>query len=212
VVGRTDQEQVAELRVWWEKYGKITLIGVVFLISGVVGGRVWMDFQESAKARVSADYSQMMDELQRGDVEAAASRASALIEKNSDSGYAPLAALALAKIEAEKGELDNAKLRLQWAADHADQVELKAIAKLRLAKVLLAQQQVDAALAQLGGEVPESFRSSYAVVRGDAYAQKGDVAAARTAYQTALDDQELASQLRSLVQMKIDNLGLVAAS
>lgn len=212
MVGKTDQEQIEDLKQWWEKHGKVILVGVVFLISGVIGGQVWMDFQESSKARVSGEFSLVMQELQNGDADAAAQRASALIEKNSESSYASLAALALAKVEVEKGELDNAQLRLQWAAEHSELAALKAVAKLRLAKVMLAQGEIDAALAQLDGNVPASFNAAYAVARGDAYAQKGDTAAARTAYQSALDDKELATQLRGLVQMKLDSLGQVAAS
>jgi predicted negative regulator of RcsB-dependent stress response len=212
VVGKTDQEQIDDLKEWWEKHGKFILIGIVFLIAGVVGGQVWMDFDESKKLNASVDYSAMMQEMQDGDIDSAMQRASALIEKNAESAYAPLAALALAKMEVNKGELDSARLRLQWTVDNSEEPALIAVAKLRLAKVLLALDKPDEAMSQVSGNLLSSFDGAYAIVRGDIFFKKGELDLAKTAYLAALDDSELSPQLRRIVQLKLDDLGVDSTS
>lgn len=207
MTGRTEQEQIEDIKQWWEKHGKTIIIGVIFLISGVIGGQVWMDYQESTKARVSYEYDSMLNEMRDGNIDSAMQHGSMLIEKNAESAYAPLAALALAKMDVEKGDLAAAATHLRWVVDHATLDEVKAIARVRLAKVLLAQDNADEALSLVTGNVPSNFIAAFANVRGDIFVKKGDVASAKTAYQSVLDDQEATPQVRQQVQLKLDALG-----
>ena len=93
-----------------------------------------------------------------------------------------------------------ARAQLQWVVDHADEPELKEIARYRLAELLLNDKQYDEALKMLDAKHGEPFAGLYADLRGDALAAAGRTAEARAAYQDALDQvrrQVAVPQLRA---------------
>ena len=86
----------------------------------------------------------------------------------------------------DQDELDKAAARLQdrsWRAlrDHA----LALIARLRLARVQVAQNKPDEALATLDAVDPGGFALRYHEVRGDAFAAKKDPPSALKEYRAA---------------------------
>jgi predicted negative regulator of RcsB-dependent stress response len=60
-----------------------------------------------------------------------------------------MAALLSAKVQAEAGDLKNARVPLAWAAEKASDPALRELARLRLATVMLDDKAYDEALAQL---------------------------------------------------------------
>ena len=207
MVAKTEQEQLEDIKHWWEKNGKFVLVVIVLAFSGAIGGKVWRDYQAATEERLSVEYETLLQQVQNGDADQALQLGSRFIEQNSDSGYAVLVALALAKLEAERSQLDNARLRLQWALEQAPDAALAHVARLRLARVLMAQDQLDQALSLASVTETGEFAHNYAAIKGDIYRRKGDTALARTAYQAALDDSDTSPQLRNLLQMKLDALG-----
>jgi predicted negative regulator of RcsB-dependent stress response len=149
----------------------------------------------------------MLNSLQSGDEEAALHYGVNVVEQYSDSVYAVLAALGVAKLEVSKGDTDAATQRLKWALERANEDGLKHVVQLRLARLLLDQGKLDEALQYANPANMGTFKSSYSHVKGDIYLQKGDQDMARMAYQAALQDQQLSPQTRNLVQMKLDDLG-----
>ena len=81
------------------------------------------------------------------------------------------------------------------------------VARLRLARVQLAQNQVSEALATLGSDDVGSFGAQFDDLRGDAHYSSGDVEAARSAWQSALDSGAEGLDV-SFVQTKLDSLGV----
>ena len=53
---KTDEEQIEDLKRWWEANGKYVIIAALLLISGVVGGRVWLNYTHSTLENASAQY------------------------------------------------------------------------------------------------------------------------------------------------------------
>ena len=100
-----------------------------------------------------------------------------------------------------------ARAQLQWVVDHADEQELKEIARYRLAELLLNDKQYDEALKMLDAKHGEPFAGLYADLRGDALAAAGRTADARAAYQDALAKFDAKSPYRNYVQVKLDALG-----
>jgi predicted negative regulator of RcsB-dependent stress response len=91
--------------------------------------------------------------------------------------------------------------------DHATDEELKAIARFRIAQVLLDDKQYDEALKTLDAKTDEAFAALYADLRGDVLAAAGKNADARGAYQAALAKLDVKSGYRAYVQAKLDALG-----
>jgi predicted negative regulator of RcsB-dependent stress response len=87
--------------------------------------------------------------------------------------------------------------------DNSDSEIFRDIAGLRLARVLIASGELDAAAA-IAGKVPSdgAFDALFAEVRGDIQRARGDLVAASDAYQQALAAMPADSQQRELLQLK----------
>ena len=206
----TEEQQVEAIRKWWQENGKMFIAGMVLTVGSVVGWRMWVDHRHNQAEAASAEYEQLLRELGAGNTEAVIKRGAYLVENFSATPYSDLAALALAKLRLEGGELAAAKGRLEWVLEHGKQDEIRDLARLRLARVHLQggdSQQALAALAELSNP---AFAAVAEEVRGDAYLAQGDKAAARAAYEKALQHSRPGSDT-AVLRMKLDNLGGVDA-
>ena len=120
--------------------------------------------------------------------------------------YASMAALQVARLQADAGKPDRARESLQWVIDQAPQQELKAIARVRLAGVLLDEKQYEEALKALAGDVPAVHATAVADRRGDVLAAQNKVEEARAAYAEALAKADAQHPLRQIIQLKLDAL------
>jgi predicted negative regulator of RcsB-dependent stress response len=118
-----------------------------------------------------------------------------------------MAALAAAKASFNTGELDEARKNLAWAAEHAKETEMRDVARLRLAGVLLDEKKHDEALKLLEVKPADSLAGLYADLKGDILVTQGKIPEARGAYQAALDQSERGSTYRATIQLKLDALG-----
>src|SRR5450830_1219854 len=100
----------------------------------------------------------------------------------------------------------SAKAQLQWAADHGDD-EMKAIARLRIAGILLDEKAYDEGLKLLGGEFLPQFSSAVADRKGDILVAQNKLDEARKAYVTALAGMDKADPGRKLVEVKLESIG-----
>ncbi len=207
-VYRTEEEQVEAIKKWWRE-NKLSLIGGIIIgIAVLWGGRTWMAGQDAHAVAASDVYQMMMAKLSRGSLEEAAADGSALLGQFSDTPYAALASLALAKIKLEQGDMAAAGSHLNWALSNAEQEEVKMVARLRLAELLLAEGDTAGALAQLNAvAAADTFEAIYEQLKGDIYVADGQTDLARTAYVRALSVMEPTSPGRRLLQMKLDELG-----
>lgn len=202
----TEREQFEDLERWWKENAKAVIASVVIGLSVLVAVWVWRDYSRTTGEAASVEYQLLIGEVSKGDTEAGLKRGVDIINQFETTSYAVFAAFALAKLELERGSLDEARKHLEWALNHAKQDELQHIARLRLARVALAEGQHDTALKLLSIAQPGSFLPAYEELRGDLYLASGQPAAAQAAYRRALiaaaqDDS------KKHIQMKLDDLG-----
>ena len=117
-----------------------------------------------------------------------------------------MAALTAAKSAFDAGDLKTAKTQLQWAIEHGND-EYKAIAKIRLAGVLLDEKAYDEALKVLNGDIPAAFTAAVNDRKGDVLAAQNKLAEARAAYQAALTGTDKKSPARQLIELKLEAVG-----
>jgi predicted negative regulator of RcsB-dependent stress response len=206
-----EQEQLSELKAWWNQYGNLVTALAVAAALASVGWQAWQWYQRKQSGEAAALYAVVEQAAGGGDAVKAREAAGQIFEQYGGSAYADLAALLSARAQAEAGDLKNAQAQLSWAVEHGRDPALKDLARLRLATVLLDQGQPDQALAQLQAEPLPEFRARYADVKGDVLAAQGKAAEARAAYQAALaaigpDNREL-GPLRELLTLKMEALG-----
>jgi predicted negative regulator of RcsB-dependent stress response len=202
----TEQEQIEQLRQWWRKNGsKVTTLLIVVLL-GAAGTRYWMSSQESSRVGASMVYDSMVSALEQNEVNTVLERGGTLLSQYSGTPYAPLAAMALAKIKYEQGDGTSAEAYLRWVLDNARDVGVRNVARMRLARVLLADNKANDALNLLQSEDAGEFRAAFDEIEGDIYVALERPADARRAYSAALAAPQFAGD-RNSIQMKLDDLG-----
>jgi len=201
-----EQEQIATLKAWWEKYGNLTSWVLIAGLAAYSGWQGWNYYQRNQAGAASALYDELQNAVQAKDNAKVLRAAGDMEAKFGSTAYAPMAALVAAKSSFEANDLKSAKAQLQWAADHGSD-EFKALAKIRLAGVLLDEKAYDEALKALIGDVPSQFAGAIADRKGDILAAQNKLAEARAAYQAALDATDKKNPGRQLIQLKFEAIG-----
>ncbi|MEY4642885.1 MAG: hypothetical protein RLZZ227_2879 [Pseudomonadota bacterium] len=217
----SDEEQVEALKRWWNDNGTSLLVGVVIVLVAFFGVRQWQASQADTSGVASDLYQQIADvalnkmtaTVTEDELLAAQAVYNILKTDHADSIYTRYAALAIARFHVEHDELDMAAAELQWMLDNpglgllseADE-ELFLAARLRLARVKLAQGMAQEALDVIKAVEPGAFLGSYAEVEGDALLALSQPEPARAAYELALANIETGNPV--LLQLKLQDLGV----
>jgi predicted negative regulator of RcsB-dependent stress response len=202
-----EQEQIDAIKGWWNQYGKLVMLGVIVFLLTIAAFQGWR-YYRAQQADRAATLFMRLDEAERAtDAKRVRDIAAQIIDKHGSTQYAGLAALAAAKAGVTTGETEDAKKNLQWAVDHAKDEDMRDVARLRLAGVLLDEKKYDEALKILAVKTGEPYAMLYSDLRGDVLAAAGKPAEARAAYQLALEKSEPNSSYRRLIEIKLDALG-----
>jgi predicted negative regulator of RcsB-dependent stress response len=201
----SEKEQIERMRTWWSENGAYVVGGVVLGALILFGFNYYQTAQIEAQVAASALYDDLTDKIVAGDLDAAEAIAQDLAGNHGGSSYAAQSHLAMARLYMDKNrDLDAAEsLRALLAMEGHE--PFKHVARLRLAKVLLYQDQAEDVLILLEAQGGGAFVARYAEVRGDAYAALGRFNEARSAYQAALLEQ-LPVVDQALVQLKLLDL------
>jgi predicted negative regulator of RcsB-dependent stress response len=189
---QTEDEQVEALKKWWRENGKSTLVSIVMALVAVFGWQGWQKQQQQSVDAASAIYQNLLSvaeasggELTVEQQATAKHLANTLKTDFSGTTYALFAGLYQAKFAVTAGDLATAEQELHWVLDNKPTAELALQARLRLARVLYAQQKYDQALAQLGGS-DSVLAAGFEELRGDIMLAQGNKDLAASAYQKAL--------------------------
>lgn len=202
-----EQEQIAEIKAWWKRYGNLVLLATTAALLTVAAHQGWRYYRHQQGLSAITLYEQLEQAERAAEHKKVRDIAAQITNKYGPTVYATMAALASAKAAFLTGDLATAKAQLQWVVDNARDDEIKDIARLRLAGVLLDEKNYDAALKVLEKQPVESLAGLYADLKGDILAAQGKHAEARSAYQLALDKSESGSAYRATIQLKLDALG-----
>ena len=207
----TEEEQVEAIKKWWRENWKSLAGGILLGLAVLYGGRAYLQKQDNYTAAASVQFDAMVQALAQDKPDVVSTHAETLLGQFADTAYAVTAALTMAKIKVDAGDLLAAESHLRWALNKASHEGLKHTARLRLARVLLANGKADDALQSLSNVNPGSFTASYEEVKGDIYVAKGSVEQARSAYSLALAALKPGDRGRNFLEMKLDDLGVSPA-
>ncbi len=199
-------ENIDELKTWWKVYGSTIIMFVAVVVAGVGGSQAWKYYKAQQTEQAVELYDTLLQVRGSGDPQKISDAAGLLMEGFPASGYASRGALISAQASFESGDMQNARNRLQWVTDNASEDELKDLARLRLAGVLLDEKKYDEAARLLDSPHGESFDGLYADLKGDILAAAGKTEDARAAYQTAVAKLGKQNNYHNIVQMKLDAL------
>lgn len=201
-----EQEQLAQLRAWWQKYGNVITTVITVVLLGFAAWNGWRWYEREQAKTAAGVYGQLEQAVQARDAAKVHTLANSIIEHYGRTTYAVMAALQAAKLNAEAGELTKATEQLQWVIDKSGHEELRAIARVRLASVLLDEKKYDAALQTLAFDAPAAYLPTVLDRRGDVLLAQNKIDEARAAYRDALARAEPQHPLRPIIQLKLDAL------
>jgi len=203
-----EQEQVAELRAWWQQHGRLVVAVVVAAALAFAGWQGWRIYQQSQATQAGALFDTLARAAAAGEAKALRDAGGTLIESYPRTLYASMGALIAARFYFDRNDLKSAKAQLQWVLDRSASDELRDLARLRLAAVLLDEKAYDEALKRLEQKHAPAFEAQYAALKGDVLVAKNQAASAREAYRLALDKAgKQDAAFRESVRMRLEALG-----
>lgn len=205
-VYESEQEQIDALKTWWSENAVSVIAGIVIGVGGLVGWNYWQAKVKAHEEAASSEFIQVMQNVEDQKFSEIPALADTLVAEYKDTHYSSLGQMAAARAAVKAGNADEAKTRLEWVIKHASTENFELIGRLRLATVQLATGDNAAAKSTLDVKFPESYDARVNELLGDIAVAEGDKAAARLAYDKALNAQPQSTNMQ-LLQMKRDDLG-----
>jgi predicted negative regulator of RcsB-dependent stress response len=203
-----EQEQLAEIKHFWNEYGNLITWVVIAVFGSIAAWNGWQYWQRTQGVQAAAMYDEVERAAAAGDVERVERAFSDMKDKFGRTMYAQQAGLLAARTMVEKGNNEGAKAALAWVADKSADEGYQALARLRLAALLLEAKAYDEALKQLASGFPREFEGLAADRRGDVYAAQGKKAEAKAEYTKAYKTMDERTEYRRLVEVKLSALGV----
>jgi len=199
-VYNSEEEQVQAIKQWWKDNAVSLIAGVVIGVAVLAGYRFWTEHKQTQAQQASEIYSDVLSS-----VNDKAQKAEVLKADYSDTPYAALAALLVAKDNVDKNKLNEAIIQLKWIVDNSD-AGIQHIAQQRLARVYLSQDNIEAADALVKGVKADGFNAAYNEIRGDINLAKNLPVQAKENYRLALASLTPGDQRYPIIKMKLDDL------
>ncbi|HEX8596858.1 MAG TPA: tetratricopeptide repeat protein [Pseudomonas sp.] len=208
-MSRTEDEELAVMKDWWQRNGKPLLTGGLLALVVVLGWQAWSRYESNQSQGASALYQQLLETALtpsgQADTARVADIANKLKSEFGGSAYAQYGSLFVAKVAVDNGKLDDAAAELKLVTDKPASDTLGEIARQRLARVLAAQNKTEDALKLLEGDADKAFLASREELKGDLLVQLGRTDDAHAAYQKAKSALSEEAAVGGL-QMKLDDL------
>jgi predicted negative regulator of RcsB-dependent stress response len=202
----TEEQRIEALAKWWKDNKRSVITGLIAGIAIVVGWNSWKTYQHEQAEQASEIYQEILsislDESKADTIEVLANQ---LKKDYGSTAYSAFSALFLAKVKANAGDLPAAMSVLQGALKQAPYSGFDNLVRLRMLRILLAQDKPEEAIQVLANINPATagqFEAQFEDIKGDALLQLKRPNEARTAYQRA---KELGLQ-SGYLRMKLEDL------
>lgn len=199
-------EQGERARKWMQQNGSAIIIGVLAAVAILMGYEAWKNRRVNHQGKAGETYVQLSAAVTEKRKEDVASLSNAVAADYTDTAYAALARLDQAHSAVTDSNLAQAIAAAQQAVDTARTDVLADTARLRLARLQLADAKPVLAQQTLDAIKSSGFAAQVKELRGDALLKQGKSDDARKAYEDALAGLDAGSPLRNGLQMKIDDL------
>ena len=201
--GDESKEMLAE---WWHDNGKYLIAGVILGVMAIGGWKGWGYYTETRALGAAMQYEEIIDYIALEDAQEATQILNTLRDKYAATTYSAFASFAMAKFKIDQGQLEEAVADLRWVTEHAQYEELRSLAWVRLARVLLELGQTEEANEiVLTYTFPRGIEELAAEVYGDYSVRQGNYEQAREAYQNAISTSMVDDY--NFIMMKVEELG-----
>ncbi|NCF24543.1 MAG: tetratricopeptide repeat protein [Gammaproteobacteria bacterium] len=207
----SEKEQIEKMRTWWSDYGLYVIGGVVLGAAILFGINYYQTQKVETEIAASVHYDEVAEHVVNGDLDAAEASAAKLDSEFGNSTYAAQSKLAMSRLYMDRNRDEDAAQALRELLETSGFENLKHIARVRLAKILLYQGKPEDVLSLLEGQANAAFAARYAEELGDAYVALGRYEEARASYQAALGEAQPTVD-QGLIQLKLMDLPAAAAA
>lgn len=207
-----EDDDLQRLKDWWRQNGLALILGVGAGLGGILAWQGWHMYVDRQGLAAAGHYAELQAALDRDQLGEPVEKAiSALRADYPGTPYAAQGAMLYARALVDAERYDEAMAQLRWVVDYGDQAGLRHVARVRLARLLWAQDKTEQALGLLEHNPPDAFVSLYQELAGDIHAASGNRAAAQTAYGNALEhlpaDADAAPLQRKLDSVAVEERG-----
>ncbi|MDP5292755.1 tetratricopeptide repeat protein [Oceanimonas sp. CHS3-5] len=199
----TEDQQIEAIKRWWHEYGKAIILGSAIGLAGLFGWRYYQTQQLETQATGAEAFERISRELATQGSEAFDS-AAAFVSNNQGNSYGELAALLLAAEAVKANDLALAQQQLEQALAGTDDAALANTIRLRLARVLIATDALDAAQGRLDEVTGDAFAAQKHEIQGDLFLARQQPGEARAAYEAARTAGGVGEN--PALTLKLDNL------
>jgi predicted negative regulator of RcsB-dependent stress response len=203
-----EQEQLDQIKHFWKQYGNVITWVLIVVLGTFAAWNFYQYWQRNQASQAAVLFEELEKTVQSADPARIERVFADMKDRFASTAYAQQAGLLVAKQYVGMGQFEPAKAALAWVADKSSDAGYQAIAKLRLAAILLEAKQFDEALAQLNGTFPAGFESLAADRKGDVFVLKGDKPQAQAEYEKAYRLLDVRSDYRRLIEVKLNALGV----
>lgn len=204
-----EQEQIDALKSFWTRYGNLItwLLAVLFAGFAAFNGWNWWERKQAESAAVL--YDQLQKAAQGNDATRATTIFNDIKSQYGRTAYAANAGLLAATVQVAQSKPDDALQSLAWVSEHAADPDVKVMARMAAAGVLMDKKQLDEALKQLdaAGKPEGSLGALVADRRGDILMVMGKADEAKSAYEQAHRQMDPKIEYRQLIDAKLAALG-----
>ena len=179
------EEQDERAKQWLKENGPAILIGIVLGLGAIYGYNHYQAEKIIQAQSASAAFEEIV-EISAGSELADIERLADEVKENyAGTSYAAKAALLKAR-RVLNTDVAAAKAELQWVLDNSDEPAIWHTANIRLAKIMLSEQDYAGVIALVETELDQGFDSHYHELLADAHRGMGASAQAAEHYQAAI--------------------------
>lgn len=202
------EEQDERAKKWLKDNGPALAIGVALGLGGVYGYNEYQASQIEQAEIASAAYDKVLTTVNESAVSSIEETVAQLKSEHAGSAYAAKAALIRAK-QLASSDLDAAYQELQWVVDNASESGIVHTARIRQAKIKIAQGDLEAAQVLASQSSFDGFESHYNELLADISRKNDKLEEARDYYQKAIDALDEGDfSYRQILTVKMDRLGV----
>ena len=202
-----EQEQLDELKHFWKRWGDLITWVLIVVLGGYAAWMGWQSYQGKQAAQSAALYDTVERAALSGDMDLLDRSVQDMADKFPSTTYAQQAALLAARVYNDKDRQADAKKQLTWVIGQASDEGYQALARLRLAALLVQDKAYDEARQHLTAKTTEAFAPLMADRLGDLAMLQAQPAQAIEHYKNAWKGLEPNADYRRLVAVKLAALG-----
>jgi len=209
---QTEDEQLNQLKNWWNSNGKSILVGVLLALALTAGWRYWQQHQINQKEQAALIFNSVLQKIDASDKGAIVEQLSSINKEYASLGYAQYSSLLLAKIAVDNEQFEEAIELLRVLLNKNYDADFNELVKVRLARLLIETKKYDDALQLLDSDSKNMlYKAVKADLKGDIFLAQNNLADARSEYlkahDLAINEPDLAT-LVVMLELKLDDLAV----